>query len=227
MANPYAPRDEDPAANNIPPNNSYPPANNYPPMGNSYPPVNNYPPMGNGYPPAGMPPPQYPVASPYANVGIRFVALLLDFLANAVILVLVGAILLASDISNWINEIDRWNGYGVAPEFPMGKVYLVGILGVVIWFIYRVWMEINRGQTLGKMALKIKVVDVNGNTPTISASLARNSWYLVYFVAGLIPLLGFVVQIGVPVAMAITIGTHTYRQSFTDRWAKTYVVRVQ
>jgi len=74
------------------------------------------------------------------------------------------------------------------------------------------------------MIMKMKVVDIDGRHPSIGSSLIRNVWYLFNTLAGLIPFVGWIANIGIPVAMAVTISGHPYRQSFTDRWAKTYVV---
>lgn len=180
-------------------------------------------PQGN-HPQGGFPPPGYPVVSPYPGAGARFGALVLDYLVVGVIVGIIGAFIVWNDVVEWINALERWDGYGDAPDLDAGKFTLVGILSIVIWFLYRVGMETTRGQTLGKMALKMKVVDVDGQVPTLQASLLRNSWYLISCALSFIPFLGWIANIGIPVAVAITLSNNTYRQSFTDSWAKTYVV---
>lgn len=183
----------------------------------------------NPYPPGDhsrgtYPFPGYPVISPYPGAGVRLGALIIDHLVVGVIMSVIAVTVLWDDISSWINEVERWDGYGDATYPDMGGFYLVGVISVVVWFAYRVGMEVTRGQTLGKMALKIRVVDVDGALPTFGASFLRNSWYLISSVLSFIPFLGWIANLGIPVAMAVTISNHPYKQSFTDRWAKTYVV---
>lgn len=231
--NPYGPGEPDGASDNTSDGAASPTsdatstpssAGGYPTGG--FPPPGNYPPSVGGYPPAagGFPSAAYPLVSPYPGVGARFGALVLDYLLMLVVSGIIGATFMWGDVADWFDALDRWDGTGSAPELNMAGFYIVGVLSVVLWFVYRIGMECTRGQTLGKMAVKIKVVDVDGNLPTFGASFTRNSWFLIVQVLGLIPLVGWIATIGIPIALAVSIGNSRYRQSFTDVWAKTYVI---
>lgn len=178
------------------------------------------------YPNTAFPPVGYPVVSPYPGAGARLGALILDLLIVTVVTSVIGFFLLRDDISTWIDQLNAWDPDSTAavPELDMSDFYIISFLSLALWLIYRMGMEVALGQTVGKMALKMKVVDIDGRTPTAGAAFIRNSWYLIMAVAGLIPVLGAFASLIMYIALGVTISRDTYRQSFTDKWAKTYVV---
>ncbi|WP_130839515.1 RDD family protein [Corynebacterium neomassiliense] len=179
--------------------------------------------MSYPYPP--MPPAGYPVVSPYPGPGARLAAYVIDSLVVGFLGAVVGFFLVRDDVVRWFDEIEAWNPEtSPAPEPGMSDLYILSAVTLLIWFAYRIIMETSRGQTLGKMALKMKVVDFDGRTPDFGASFLRNSWYLVNFLAGTVPLLGTLVSFGIYIALGTTISRSPYNQSFADRWGKTYVV---
>lgn len=82
----------------------------------------------------------------------------------------------------------------------MGSVgeWLFGILAAIVYVIavmgYFSWMEANKGQTLGKLVLKLRTEGPSGGNPTMQQAFKRNSFYLITL-AGV--LLGAVVSIGI------------------------------
>lgn len=180
----------------------------------------------SGYHPM-MPPVVYPVSSPYPGAGTRLGALIIDFLVIGLVTVIFGVALVWNDMSEWLNAVNRWDGTGAAPEPEMASFYLASLISVAIWFLYRVGMETTTSQTLGKMALKIKVVDADGRKLAVGASAIRNIWCLISWAAGLMPYVGWLASTGMYVGIAVTISNHPYRQSFTDKWAKAYVVNAR
>lgn len=179
--------------------------------------------------PQGTPtgyPVDYPVISPYPGAGARLLAYVLDALVVGVVAGILGFTLVRDDVSVWIDRLAVWDPEsGVpAPELDTSNFWVLGALTLVVWFVYRILMETSRGQTLGKMALRMKVVDIDGRTPTASASFLRNSWYLISGVLGAVPVLGMFVTVSIYVALGVTISRDSYRRSFADRWGKTYVV---
>jgi uncharacterized RDD family membrane protein YckC len=199
-------------------------------MSNSYGPDDNRNPYTrdgvpqSGKPQGGFPPAGYPLVSPYPGAGARLGAYVIDLLVVGVAMAVVMLFVVWDDVSAWIDDLDQWDGNGDAPDLNMGGFYLISILSIIIWMAYRICMETWRGQTVGKMALKMKVVDVDGQLPTAQASFLRNSWYLISAVLSFIPVVGWVANVGIPAALGVTISRDPYRQSFTDHWGRTYVV---
>src|SRR5256885_6054375 len=83
----------------------------------------------------------------YAGVGLRAVAVIIDFVAMFAIMFVIA---LATGNTN------------------EGGFELSGtpaLLGFLIWFVYYIGMEATSGATLGKMLVGIKVVRVDGGSP--------------------------------------------------------------
>jgi len=85
------------------------------------------------------------------------------------------------------------------------------LLGTAIGLIYFVGLWATTGQTLGKMALGIKVISSDGTPVSWGKSLLR---YVGYIVSGLVLGLGF-----------IWVAFDARRQGWHDKIAGTYVVR--
>ena len=94
----------------------------------------------------------------YAGFCTRLIAMLIDL----VILSVIGAIL------NWIGIIDTFNSSDTSEASGTGQ-----LIQAIIFFGYFVLFTAYRGQTLGKMAVGIKVVDADGNKPGIVSAILR------------------------------------------------------
>lgn len=106
----------------------------------------------------------YPVPVVYAGFWRRFLAILIDGLFLSVAGYLIG-VLLGNDTSN--------------------------VIGVVIGWLYFALMESSSNQgTLGKMAIGIKVTDLNGNKLTFGRATGR---YFGKIISSLFLMLGFVI----------------------------------
>ena len=123
----------------------------------------------------------------YVSVGLRFLALLID----GVVIGVVGSLL----------SLLLRNAPGAAGG-------IVGVLAIAYFIV----MEATRGATLGKMALGLRVVKLNGSPISWSESVIRN---LLRIIDGL-----FAYLVG-----AIFIWNSPLRQRLGDRVAKTVVVR--
>jgi uncharacterized RDD family membrane protein YckC len=89
--------------------------------------------------------------TPYQGVAIRFVAILIDYfiigiIAGLLMLPFLAAVVAATSVSGNVSTI-AW-----------GSVALASLIGLAIWFLYFTLLEGRYGQTIGKMALNIKVV---------------------------------------------------------------------
>jgi uncharacterized RDD family membrane protein YckC len=132
--------------------------------------------------------PSYVTETPYEGVPIRFVATLIDAIIISVIAGLLG-ILIKSQFSGWVS--------------------------LLIFLLYFIVLEGNYGQTVGKMAVKIKVVREDGTKIDYTAAVVRNVLRVIDLIPYFIPyLLG-----------AILIWTSDKKQRLGDRVAHTIVVK--
>lgn len=63
----------------------------------------------------------------------------------------------------------------------------IGVVGLVVFVLLNGKMLLSSGQTIGKKALEIKIVDLDGNVPSSNVLLSR---YGVYYGSQLIPFVG-------------------------------------
>ncbi len=115
---------------------------------------------------------------------------------------------------------------------PDGVSYLASVFAVLLAVVgisaYEVLLVSTRGQTLGKMALGLKVVTEQGTPPEMKDAIMR---ILPYFVVGLlsaiIPLfifLAYLIFLGLIVAGLVFLFTDDRQQTVWDKLAKTMVV---
>ncbi|WP_297004536.1 RDD family protein [uncultured Corynebacterium sp.] len=165
---------------------------------------------------------------PYPGAGRRLGALVIDNIIISIIGFVLVTVIAGSDFTDYADKFQTWHDAGEpgdAPVLDLGNFVIALLLTLIIWFVYRLSMEVRRGQTLGKMALKIKVVDADGKLLTAGASFKRNSWYIAVFLLSMF--VGFIGSIVVLILMAVLgvmitrspFGQHTF-----DQWAKAYVV---
>lgn len=112
------------------------------------------------------------IEQPTASVGDRMLAQLVDWLVLAAYL-----------------TFSLWAMFKVGGEF---KFFLLAVL--LPFASYTLLMEVfNRGQSLGKMALRLRVVKVDGSTPTLGSYLLR--WLLWIIDGPTFSFLGLVVMV--------------------------------
>jgi len=87
-----------------------------------------------------------------------------------------------------------------------------GLVAGIIWAAatvgYFAVMESSRGQTVGKMLMKLKTQGPDGENPSLEMAVKRNIWNAL----NIIPILGALAQLGATIYIAITIsqsGTNT------------------
>ncbi|MGZ4862839.1 MAG: RDD family protein [Halobacteriota archaeon] len=161
---------------------------------------------------AAQPPPTYQAPAyytgaptPYQGVAIRFVAILIDYLIIGVISGILAIPLLAAAIA--VNVTN-----GNVSAVSLGPIVALSVVGLVVWFLYFTLLEGRYGQTVGKMALSIKVVREADGAPIDYAEAAVRT--VLRIIDGLFDYL-----IG-----AIFIWTSDEKQRLGDRVAHTVVV---
>lgn len=129
-------------------------------------------------------------ALPYQGVALRFVAVVIDIV---IIFIIVGIL-----------------------AIPL-NTRLSGALSLLIFLLYFILLEGAYGQTVGKMAVKIKVVRDDGTNIEYADAAVRNILRIIDLIPFFVPyLLG-----------AILIWTSDMKQRVGDRAASTVVVRVE
>jgi len=132
-----------------------------------------------------MPPPSaepHPTGSGTARpAGLldRFVARLIDGLVLGVVYILLSAIFGPLVIS------------GVASTGETFAFYaLVSVLWTAVAIGYFAYLESSRGQSVGKMVMKLRTLGPDGANPTVAQSVRRNSFYALELLA-IVPFVGF------------------------------------
>ncbi len=129
----------------------------------------------------------------YQGIWIRFISFLIDTIVLGVLIGVVGSILGFSVVS-------RTAGWGF------------GLLSFIIFLAYFTYLEGSKGQTIGKMVTKIKVVREDGEMINMNQAFTRN---ILRVIDGLLAYL-----IG-----AILIWRSDKKQRLGDRIAKTVVIK--
>jgi uncharacterized RDD family membrane protein YckC len=138
----------------------------------------------------------------YATLGERFLAVLIDTIilgvVTAIILIPLGIIaLIGSQLGS-----------------PIGWIFGVPqLLWFVTWVLYFTYFESTSGQTIGKRAMSIKVVDESGGSVDMGRMLVRN-------ILRIIDWLPFLYIIGF-----ILFATSSKNQRLGDLVAKTIVIK--
>ncbi len=123
----------------------------------------------------------------YATAGSRFLAFLIDVVILMVIQAILGMVV----------------GDNASASTGLSLLVTVG---------YYVFYQQRMGQTVGKKAMKIKVVDASGNTPTLGIFALRE--VVGKFVSGIILCIGYLMILWDP-----------KKQGLHDKIASTYVVK--
>lgn len=163
------------------------------------------------------PPPPAPGAGQPAELLDRFVARLIDGVLIAVVAVPIVMI------------------FAVATVFSSGSGWLTSIISSVLYAAlglgYFGFMESSRGQTVGKMVMKLRTQGPGGELPTMEQALKRNAWMALSLI-GILPFLGgFLSSIAylaavITIALGINNNTAT-RQAWHDNFAGgTQVIKV-
>ena len=133
------------------------------------------------------------VTMQYQGIWIRFISLLIDTIVLGVLIGVVGSIL-------GLSVVSRTAGWGF------------GLLSFIIFLAYFTYLEGSKGQTIGKMVTKIKVVGEDGGKINMNQAFTRN---ILRVIDGLLAYL-----IG-----AILIWRSDKKQRLGDRIAKTVVIK--
>lgn len=115
-------------------------------------------------------------------------------------------------------------GGGLLGDAGIAVSLLLGIVTGALVVAYEAVMIGTQGATLGKKALGLTVVNEDGSAPDIMTGVRRMFLYIAFIFIGLIPILGFLLWIGVAVAGLVLLFTDPKRQTPWDKVGKTLVL---
>ncbi len=145
-----------------------------------------------------------------ADLGTRFLARLIDGILLAIVfMIIIVPIFVVAIFSGSA-------GFGGVFGGGLGLGNLVGsIIFAAVIIGYFAFLESSRGQTIGKMIMKLKTVGPDGENPTFEMAAKRNAWYAL----GIIPVLGGLAQFAVVIYIAITISQSDTNTGWHDTFA--------
>jgi uncharacterized RDD family membrane protein YckC len=161
---------------------------------------------------------------------MRFLARLLDNIIVGVVAAIIDSVLLVSIVGmnrGTASTIGVSMG-STSDAYAYGA--LSGIIGAALMLAYFVLMETrNNGQTVGKLATRLRVVGPGGGAPTVTESVRRNFWVALGALA-IIPVLGALIgslaSLVIVIVIAVTISRSPVGEGWHDRLAGgTRVVR--
>jgi len=149
-----------------------------------------------------------------ASVGSRLGARTVDAMIGAAVTAVIFVIVVTT------NDIELDAGADTI-DIPGGPALILRWAPIIVWGLYEVMLTHNRGQTLGKMVARIKVIGAAGEErPSWNSAGIR--WVVPVVPLTLIPgLVGFLISLGV----GIWFLWDRNRQGLHDKAAGTYVVR--
>lgn len=170
-------------------------------------------------PPDGYGQPQPPAAGAPrpGELMDRFLARLIDFVLLAVVnAILVSALL----VGTLMGASAGVGGFGGGMSFGAGAVY--ALVTTAITLGYFAYLESSRGQTVGKMLMKLKTTGPDGQNPTLEQAVRRNAFTAIGLL-GIIPVLGLLsgpLQLVAAILIAVGINNDTVnRQAWHDHFA--------
>ncbi len=143
----------------------------------------------------------------------RFLARLIDGIILGVAFFILSTIFNGIFVSGLTTSVAEYVVYALF-------TYIIWTALVIGYFAF---METSRGQSLGKMALKLRTIGPDGGNPTMEQSVRRNSFYAIQLIS-IIPVLGWVLgpilSLVAVIMIAVGINNDTVnRQGWHDRFA--------
>ena len=204
------------------PPQGYPQQGSYPPQGypqqGDYPPT-GYQPYGQGYgpqfPQGFATPPMLPTEC-FGGFWIRFVAYFIDALVLTIPSFVIGAVVLSvfgfSPTAQFEMGFQLEMAAGRDPNLQLAN-NLSSLLQILMGWAYYGIMHSQKGATLGKMALGLRVVEQNGLYPSFARATGR---YFATILSSCLCLIGY-----------FWAGFHPQKRALHDLIAGTWVVRKQ
>jgi uncharacterized RDD family membrane protein YckC len=172
-------------------------------------------------PPPAHEPTQAPVTGRPGELLDRFLARLIDGLIIGAAYFVISQILAGMFLNGLTYSTSEWFLYWT----------VLSLLWTPLAIGYFAFMESTRGQTFGKMAVKLETFGPDGGHPTLEQAVRRNIFYALNLVS-IVPVIGGLVSALASLAAVIMIAVGinndpVRRQGWHDRFAGgTYVLKV-
>lgn len=143
-----------------------------------------------------------------ADVGVRFVARLIDMVILGVVNLIIAIVIIGA----FFDGLSASSTFGTS----IGVGALVAqAISIVITIGYFAWLESSRGQTVGKMILRLRTVGPHGGNPTMEESIRRNAWYAL----AIVPIIGGLAELAAAIYIAVTISQSPVNRGWHDEFA--------
>ena len=153
------------------------------------------------------------LAGPGGRLGARIIDTLI--MGAVVLILLIAGIASAIGLTAGDSTVTDEESAAIAEAF-----IAFAVVAVVIGVLYEVTMIATKGQTLGKMATRIKVVRTdNGLVPGWGKAIGR---WIIPAALGFIPLVGWILAL----LVYLSLTWDKARQGWHDKAVKTFVVKV-
>lgn len=182
------------------------------------------PPPGGWQQPGPMPPPTQ--QAPTGGIGQpadllpRFVARLIDFILLGFTEAIVAGIIVAALVAG--SNVGAMTGFGMNTGAGYAANAISSVIGAAIALAYFTLMEAKRGQTVGKMVMRLETRGPAGGHPTMEQALRRNAFTAIGII-GAIPFLGWVsslLSLAAVITIAVTISNdRVARHGWHDNFA--------
>lgn len=143
-----------------------------------------------------------------AEVGVRFVARLIDMVILTIVETIIAVVIIGAFFDGLSASSTLGTGLGVG-------VIVAQVVSIVITIGYFAWFESARGQTLGKMIMRLRTVGPNGGNPTIEEGIRRNAWYAL----AIVPIIGGLAELAAAIYIAVTISQSPENSGWHDQFA--------
>ena len=150
-----------------------------------------------------------------ADLGTRLVARIIDAaILSAVFFMILVPLVIGSIFAGAVG-MPFFGGF-------RGSSFVSSLIFAALTIGYYAFMEARFGQTVGKMAMSLKVVGPSGANPTIEEGVKRNLWLAL----SVVPWIGGLAQLAVMIYIAVTISNSATNTGWHDEFAGgTRVVR--
>ncbi len=173
------------------------------------------PPGGPTPPPAGGFPGAQPVGVPRpGELQNRLIARIIDHVILWAIWIVLYFVLSAIFLGGFDTSIIEWLLFGI----------ILSVIAAAVFIGYFAVLESNRGQTVGKMVMKLKTFGPDGvSNPTMEQAAKRNGFYALLLV-GIIPIAGYFLAwlaiLGAMIYIAVTLNSDVpNHQGWHDKFA--------
>jgi uncharacterized RDD family membrane protein YckC len=146
----------------------------------------------------------------------RFLARLIDSLILSFVMFVVIVPIV------FVTIVGTSGGFSMFGGFSLGSI-MINIVAAALYIGYYAYLESSRGQTLGKMVMKLKTEGPDGQNPSFEVAAKRNAFYAL----SIVPLIGALAQFAAVIYIAYTINESSTHQGWHDEFAGgTKVVKI-